>query len=78
MQHECFSATSLTVKSSQERNVLLPGTETVQQVENARIVVVLSVLAIMFWWRVLLRALVILAALATVVGFLALIEMART
>jgi hypothetical protein len=52
--------------------------QTIQQTENVRIIIVLSALAIMFYWRVLLRALLILAALATVVGFLALIEMART
>jgi hypothetical protein len=54
---------------------MLPGQETVQQVENARMIVALSALALLFYWRVLLRALTILVAVATVVGALALLEM---
>ena len=54
---------------------MLPDQETVQQVENARMIVTLSALALLFYWRVVLRALIILVAVATVVGALALLEM---
>jgi hypothetical protein len=57
---------------------MLPGQETVQQVENARVIVLLSALAIMLYWRMLLRALIVLAAVATAVGAIALLEMVHT
>jgi hypothetical protein len=44
---------------------MLPGQEAIQQIENARAIVVLSALAILFYWR----------AVATAVGVLALLEM---
>ena len=37
---------------------MLPDQETVQQVENARMIVALSALAPLFYWRVVLRALI--------------------
>lgn len=54
---------------------MLPGQETAQQVENARMIIVLSALAISLYWRALLRVLIVLVAVATAVGAIVLLQM---
>ena len=54
---------------------MLLGQETAQQVENARMIIVLSALTISLYWRALLRVLIVLVAVATAVGAIVLLQM---
>jgi hypothetical protein len=63
---------SFAATASQEKEML--PQQSVQHVENAEVAIALITLAIMIYWRVLLRLLIILAAVATAVGALVILE----
>lgn len=56
---------------------MLPVQESVQHVEDARFVIAVITLATMVYWRLMLRLLLILVAVAAVIGMVAILQMMR-
>jgi len=56
---------------------MLPAQESIQHVENARVVTAIISIAVMVYWRLILKLLLVLIAVSTTVGAVVLLQIAH-